>query len=176
MCEVYRDMHVTQCMYGDQRRAFWSQFSHSTFMWALGIKLRVPGMFGKCLYALNHLASPSPASLCTLRWKVLCRWQRRNSTGLRVFAHEHKSHLLPPKENLPLSFASCHRWTQALWPTFWLEHSSSLSLLPSTASRCPPSWSMLISLPRDRACCCRDWFLVIYLPWPNVNWSILFAW
>lgn len=43
---------------GDQRTALWSSFSPSTFMCILGVKLKSPGLQGKCLYPVSHLACP----------------------------------------------------------------------------------------------------------------------
>lgn len=43
-------------------------FSSSTFMWVPGIELRLPGLFGKRLYLLSHLASPeNRLSVCYVK-------------------------------------------------------------------------------------------------------------
>lgn len=36
-----------------------NQFSSSTIMWILGIKLGSPGLHDKCLYLLSHVTGPS---------------------------------------------------------------------------------------------------------------------
>lgn len=118
-------------------------------------------MWGKCLYTQNHLVSLSTASWCIpdeglyagSKWEAVLALE-----SVPVTTKPTLSYTLPPNAVSTLLFASCHRWTQALWLTFCLEQSSSLTLLPSTASCCLLSWSMLIILPRDRACCWRDWF------------------
>lgn len=42
---------------GGQRTTSWSHFSPSTYMWAVGLQLRLPGLCGKCCYPLSHLAN-----------------------------------------------------------------------------------------------------------------------
>lgn len=72
-----------------------------TFMWALGIKLRIPGLYDRCHYPLGHLTGPCyhfflPLYFCLhLAWawqekegvllqcsNAPCRWQLRAWTSL----------------------------------------------------------------------------------------------
>lgn len=47
------------CACAGQRTLLCNQVSPSTFMSFLVIDLRSPGLYGKCLYQLSHLASPA---------------------------------------------------------------------------------------------------------------------
>lgn len=46
------------CMWRGQRTVLWSQFCLSTFMKLLGIELRPPALYNKCLYLLSNLTTP----------------------------------------------------------------------------------------------------------------------
>jgi hypothetical protein len=43
---------------GGWRTTLWSQFSHSTFMWVLGLNSGCQAYVAKCLYLLSYLAGP----------------------------------------------------------------------------------------------------------------------
>lgn len=82
---------------------------------------------------------------------------RRGETGLawESVPHEHKAHLLSQNEVPPIAFGIMSQVDTGSLAD--LLAGAQQQLVGFTASRRPPSWSMLISLPRDRARHCRDW-------------------
>lgn len=57
VCDLYVVVYVPHYKCGGQRTNLWICFFLHIFLWILGMKLKLPGLCGKCLFLLSHLSN-----------------------------------------------------------------------------------------------------------------------